>query len=288
MKNLITADIWAMRASELHALFSAWQAQVTIPREQASGPPENKIQEGIALIPIVGLLDQDESFMMEIMGGVSYAAIRAQVRAATADPAVKGLMLMVNSPGGTVEGVAETADLIFQAGKVKPVWAQVMGSAASAAYWLASQAGNISANRLDRVGSIGVYGVFYDTSKAAEAQGVKPILVTTGDYKGAGAAGLPITEAQVGEWQRLADAYYREFLAAILRGRGGNGFGPAKIKALADGREWTGQEALSLGLIDNVRTGQETFLALTKEIKRGTPASRQRAASAAIAIASAK
>lgn len=288
MKTIITADIWAMQASALQNLLAAWSAQMVIPREQAPAPSPEKPRDSIAVVPILGLLDQDESFMMEIMGGTSYTAIRQQVQAAVMDQSVKGIMLAVNSPGGTVDGVAETADVIYSANKIKPVYAQVMGKAMSAAYWLASQATNLSANRLDRLGSIGVYGVFYDTSKAAEAEGVRPVLVTTGKFKGAGSGGLPITDEQAAEWQRLADAYYGDFQTAIVRGRNLSGLGPAKIKTLADGREWTGQEAIGLGLIDNVRTGQETIQALMKEAKRGTPASRQRAAQAAVAIASVK
>jgi ClpP class serine protease len=89
-------------------------------------------------VGIFGVLGQGEWF-----SETDYGTIRAQVKRALADPSVKTVDLLVDSPGGSVLGLPETADVIHRANKIKPVRAFVTGIAASAAYWLASQASKV-------------------------------------------------------------------------------------------------------------------------------------------------
>jgi signal peptide peptidase SppA len=162
---------------------------------------------------------------------------------------VASLMLRIDSPGGSVAGIADLADLIHQASQAKPVYAFIEDCGASAAYWLASQCRFVWANTSARVGGIGVYGVVRDFSKAFESAGIRTHVIRAGAFKGAGVTGTPVTDAQLAEAQREIDAINELFVKAVSRGRRTS---IDRVRALADGRVHIGEHARSLGLIDAV------------------------------------
>lgn len=178
-----------------------------------------------------------------------YSAIRAGVRRALADASVKSVDLVIDSPGGSVLGLPETADVIHAANRVKPVRAFVTGIAASAAYWLASQAGSITLTPSGEVGSIGVLDIHADISKALENAGVKLTAVTAGEHKVERAPFTPLSEDAKSHMQAGVNAWYGDFLSAIRRGRG------ARVSATSNyggGRMLSAREALSVGMVDFV------------------------------------
>lgn len=129
-------------------------------------------------IGIFGPLGQNDWFVQ-----TDYAQIRQDMRRAVADPSVKKITLRIDSPGGGVIGLLETADELHAANRVKPVTAHVDGIAASAAYWLASQAGTITLGPSCEVGSVGVLDLSVDLTKALDAAGVKINAVSAGPHK---------------------------------------------------------------------------------------------------------
>jgi signal peptide peptidase SppA len=230
-----------------------------------------RVEGKIGIVTIRGVMEKftywsDETSTIKAKRAVNAAAINKKV---------DNILLVMDSPGGSVDGLGELADAIFQARKVKPVVAQVDGMAASAGYWAVSQANRIFAHEMDMVGSIGVYSVVNDFSKMFEEDGVKTNLITTGDFKGAGTPGTEVTDKQIADFQRIVDTYYDFFLKAIERGRD---MGRKKIKPLADGRVFVGQEAVSNGLIDGIQTFEQTLNQMRGESK-ATPR-RDRAARA--------
>ena len=178
-----------------------------------------------------------------------YAAIRAGVRRALADPSVRTIDLLIDSPGGSVIGLPETAETIFQANKVKPVNARVVGVAASAAYWLASQASTIQLTPSGEVGSVGVLDISVDISKALESSGVRVNAISSTPEKIERAPFLPLSDDARAHMKVNVDRWYSDFLGAICRGRG------PRVSASSNfggGRMLSSREALSAGMVDFV------------------------------------
>ncbi len=173
--------------------------------------------KSIALVKLTGLLMKGSSSM----GGTSTVQARREIRAAAADPGVAGILLAIESPGGTVAGTAELARDIKAAGKAKPLWSYIEDLGASAAYWAASQSARVVANDATaQVGSIGTYQVIRDTSAAAEKNGTRTLVFATGPLKGLGAEGSKVTEEQAAHVQALVEASQQSFDDAVKTGRG--------------------------------------------------------------------
>lgn len=114
-------------------------------------------RESVAVVPVMGPIIPHSSFFSEVSGVTSVDSISASLRAAVANPDVKTVAMVYDSPGGAVPGINELAGKIAAA--AKPVEAFVYGSGASAAYWLASASKSITLSRTAAVGSIGVAAV---------------------------------------------------------------------------------------------------------------------------------
>lgn len=198
-------------------------------------------------VGIFGVLGQNDWF-----ADTDYNAIRATVRRALADPSVKTIDLEIDSPGGSVLGLPETAEVIRAANKAKPVRAHVVGIAASAAYWLASQASTISLTPSGEVGSVGVLDLHADISKALDNAGVKVTAVTAGEHKVERAPFNPLSDDAKAHMQSGVDAWYSDFLSAIRRGRG------ARVSATGNfggGRMLSSRDALAAGMVDFISGG---------------------------------
>lgn len=225
-------------------------------------------RDGVAVIQLQGTLTKHAGSMSTTR---SMVAARRQVRAAAADPDVIGIMLHIDSPGGTVAGTIDLADDIASAAKQKPVYAYIEDIGASGAYWLASQASKVYANSGARVGSIGVYAVVPDLSAAADKEGIAVNVIRFGAYKGAGEPGTKVTDEQIAEWQKSVDSFGKQFVAAIAAGRG---MSKAQVKQLADGRVHDAATALELNLIDGVQTFDSAMAGL---VAAGNPQPPSRA-----------
>lgn len=202
----------------------------------------------VALIDLNGTLTKYGSSL----GGVGSTVLaRRDLARAVRSERARSIVLVIDSPGGTVAGTGDLADDVAAANLVKPVVAFVEDLAASAAFYVASQAGLVLMNPTGMVGAIGVFALVYDFSGALAQAGIKAYVMRAGALKGAGAMGTEITEAQRSEWQRAVDEMYEQFVGAVARGRG---MDDAQARALADGRVWGAADALEKNLIDGVST----------------------------------
>ena len=147
----------------------------------------------------------------------------------------------------------------------KPVTAQIDGVAMSAGFWLASQASQIFATQGSTLGSIGVILPLLDFSAAFEQMGVKAVPIDTGEFKHMGMMGTEITEEHQAHLQTIVDARFAEFLSAVSKGRG---MTPTAVKKLADGRLFVPADARTSGLIDGIRTVDQTIAKLAKPSTR--------------------
>ena len=245
----------AMKASGLKEK-NAPDAEIKAFGEQKgpfAGNPDNVFIDGIAIIGMHGAMMKGASKFGDT---VSTIQVRRQLRDAVADQAVTQIILSIDSPGGHVAGTKELADDVRIAAQSKTVIAQIEDLGASAALWVASQATKIYANATAEVGSIGVVAVLHDTSKAFEREGVKVIVVSTGEKKGAGAAGTEITESIIADVQSKVDALNKFFVEGVATGRN---LSVETVQEIATGETFLAEKALELGLIDAVQSMDATL-----------------------------
>lgn len=239
MTRVFRSTFFAVLESLVPQLLAGPEARVPQPRTQALAAGQ---------VGIFGLLGQNDWF-----ADTDYAAVRANIRRALTDPQAKTIDLFIDSPGGSVLGLPETADAIHAANRVKPVRAFVTGVAASAAYWLASQASTITLTPSGEVGSVGVLDLHADVSKALENAGVKLTAVTAAPHKTERAPFTPLSDGARAHMQTEVDRWYADFLSAIRRGRG------ARVSANSNfggGRMLSARAALGEGLIDFIGGAQ--------------------------------
>lgn len=210
-----------------------------------------EIANGVGIVSIEGILLKSVPWFFGLfdIAATSYSDIVTDLAQAKADPDVTSILLRVSSPGGQSSGIEEAAAAIVAAGKKKTVKAFVEDIAASGAYWLASQASEISAAANAKAGCIGAYMVITDSSKMAEESGIKVHVIRSGEHKGAGEPGTPVTDEQIAAFQNVIDGITSNFIGAVAKGRG---MEKSAVKALADGRVWIAKDAKTHGLIDRV------------------------------------
>lgn len=211
----------------------------------------------VQLLPVRGVIQQRWSWVMDYIGGTSTEEYGRLFMRAVADPDVKAIVMPIDSPGGSVFGVSELGDLIFAARGKKPIIAQVDPMAASAAYWLATQADEIVVTPSGMVGSVGVLVLHEDISGWLEQLGVKETFVHAGEFKVEGNPFEPLSEVAKAELQRSVDHYYGMFVAAVARGRGVKG---NVVKAdFGKGRMLEAPQAVAAGMADKVGTLADTL-----------------------------
>ncbi len=250
------------------------------PQAAANGPNSNA-GTIIAVISVFGIIAQHASQVDDISGpgGTSTERVSDSLKKALADPSVSSIVLNIDSPGGNVSGVQALANEIYKARDQKRIVAQVNSLAGSAAYWIASSASEIVVTPGGLVGSIGVYTLHQDVSKAVEKEGLKFTFISAGKYKVEGNAFEPLSSEAAKASQAMIDSYYGNFTGDVARGRGvpvdqvRNGFGQGRIVKDND--------AVKAKMADRIGTLDATI----KGLMARKPGQGSRSASAAHAAA---
>lgn len=208
----------------------------------------------VAVLPLYGLISHRAGMVgdMSAPEGTSTEKFGAQFRQAVADPGVKAIVIDVDSPGGTVDGVPELAAEIFEARDKKPITAVANSLMASAAYWIGCAAGDLAVSPSAVVGSVGVYTAHQDESKYLENAGVKTTLISAGKYKTEANPYEPLGDEARAAMQQMVNDYYSLFVKAVAKGRGVNA--DAVRGGFGEGRVVTAQQAVKLGMADRVAT----------------------------------
>ena len=271
----LAAAPWALERAVLAELVQYAQSgeQITAAARQ---PKPARNSGAIAVIPIHGVIEHRSSFLLDLMGGTSVEEIRGQLRQAVADPQFSAIVLDIDSPGGGVAGITELATEIRNARASKRIVAVANTTAASAAYWLASQAHQVLVTPSGQVGSVGVFAVHYDASAAYEAAGVKPTIISAGERKADGNEFEPLTDAARSEMQARVDAFYTAFVNDVAKGRG---ITAQKVRDdYGQGAVLLAPDALKAGLVDGIATLEQSLslaarpLAPNARAEDGTPA----------------
>ncbi len=229
------------------------EAQIGKPLKRKEQGYENR--NGVAVIRVDGVIAKKMNLFMDISGGSSIELIERDFREALEDPQVKSILLHIDSPGGSVDGVQELGNLIFESRKRKPIVAFTEGMMASAAYWFGSAAERIYiSSDTTQVGSIGVVASHVDISKAEEMRGYKTTEIVAGRYKRIDSRYAPLSEEGRAVLQEAVDYIYSVFVNDVARFRG---VPVEKALEMADGKVFIGKQALDAGLADGLATLDE-------------------------------
>jgi signal peptide peptidase SppA len=225
---------------------------------QAAKRPSPKTAGNVAVIPIYGVICYRGDMFTEASGMTSVQSLTKMFRQAINDDNIKAIIFDVDSPGGTVDGVQELADEIYNARGAKPIVAVANTMAASAAYWLASSAKEVIVTPSGEVGSIGVFMCHEDWSKFNESMGVKPSYISAGKYKTEGNPDEPLSDDARAHFQSDVDAIYGTFTSTVARNRNVK---PAEARgdAFGQGRMIQAKDAVKQGMADRVATLDQTL-----------------------------
>lgn len=217
-------------------------------------------EKHITILHIEGTI-QPESY-----GSYEYSQdwVLEKIEDARLDNNNKGLILFINTPGGTVYETDEVyLELLEYQETGKPYYVAMGSQATSGGYYMAAPADKIYANRNCWTGSIGVtMGTFYDISGLLDKHGIKTETITSGDNKAMGSSVEPMTKEQKAIFQSLVDEAYEQFVGIVADGRNM----PVKeVKKLADGRIYTAQQALNNGLVDEIGTLEDAVSGMMAE-----------------------
>ena len=186
---------------------------------EAGDERDYAVMDGIAVIPVQGMLLKKESFMSAWSGCSSYEQIQRQIAGAVDDGGVRAILLDIDSPGGETAGCFDLADYIYSIRGIKPVYAVANDIALSAAYAIASSASQVFLNRTGAVGSVGVYALHVDQSGFDKELGAKYTYVFAGERKVDGNPHQPLSERARADIQDEVDREYGIFTETVARNR---------------------------------------------------------------------
>ncbi|MCD5397459.1 signal peptide peptidase SppA [candidate division NPL-UPA2 bacterium] len=214
-------------------------------------------REAIGLVKIYGVIAAQGgggAFAFQERGATHHVN---RIRRLADNPRVRAIVIRVNSPGGTIGASQEIFEEIRRAReKGIKVVVSMSDIAASGGYLISSAANYILANPGTITGSIGVVVGNINFQKLMSRWGIEMNIIKSGRYKDTLSSWRQMTEGERELLQELVNRVYLQFVTAVAHGRG---MGIEEVKELADGRVFTGEEALELGLVDRLGGLQEAI-----------------------------
>jgi protease-4 len=206
-----------------------------------------KFRDRIQVIRLSGLIADREDSIFPETGSAS--SVIKQLRRAAKDNRVKGVLLRINSPGGTVPTSQELSDLVIALKEKKPVVVSMADLAASGGYYVASQANAIVAEPGTLTGSIGVILSTMNLKGLADKIGLEPEVIKSGKFKDLASPYRAMTAEDKQILEALINDSYEQFVGAVAAGRK---MSVEDVKKIADGRIYSGRQALKLKLVDKL------------------------------------
>lgn len=220
----------------------------------------------VHVLPLHGTIMPRANMMSEMSGGASLQKFQRLFQEAASDPQAAAIVLDIDSPGGMVDLVPETAAMIHAARRAdRPIVAVANTMAASAAYWIAAAADEFVATPSATVGSIGVYQMHDDMSEALAARGVRRTMISAGPRKVEGNPFQPLDDDALAALTAEVQQFYGMFTKDVARFRG---VPEAVVRAdpvtadrhFGGGRAYLADTAKRLGMIDRVATFNDTVM----------------------------
>ena len=200
-------------------------------------------------------------------GNVGGDRLARQLRQLRLDKDVKAVVLRVNSPGGSVTASDVILREVRLIQKQKPVIVSMGDLAASGGYWISTYADRIFAEPNTITGSIGVFGMLFNVQKLANNNGITWDVVKTSRLADSETVARPRTPQELAISQRFVNQIYDQFLSKVAESRR---LPKQKVATIAQGRVWSGQQALKLGLVDEIGGIDDAIKYAAKQAKLGT------------------
>lgn len=262
--DLVAAQPWAIQPEMLETIASisrrenesvgAVEARLGRPLQNARSVT---LRDGVAVVPVSGPIMRYANLFSEVSGATSLDMLARDFTAAAEDPAVKHIVLNIDSPGGQANGIAELAAMIRASSK--PVTAYVDGTAASAAYWLASAAGRIVMSKTAMVGSIGAV-LSLDTRKR---EGALEIVSSQSPNKRPDVT----TDTGRAQIQSLIDSLAQVFVDDVAAYRGVST--DTVLEKFGQGAMFVGADAVARGMADQIGTLETLIAGLSGSTSKG-------------------
>jgi signal peptide peptidase SppA len=278
----------ALHETHLHDAVEQFASPSSVVQVRAGGagrdmrPPRHAIRDGVALLSLRGVLAAHASWLDAVVETSALDAFARDVRIAAANPQVRAVLVLLDSPGGSVAGTQVAAQALRALRGTKPVGAFVEDAAASAGYWIGSAVDPGSvwiASDTTQVGAIGVVALHRDLSGREQQLGVRTTEVVAGKFKRIASEHRPLDAAGREALQAQVDHVYAAFVQDVAAHRGVSV--ERVLSSMADGRTFLGQQAITAGLADGMTTLEGAIEQLAARARGRTAPAAARGASAA-------
>lgn len=223
------------------------------PRFKGIGSHLIQVEGNVGIIRINGSLTNRYSFWNRFYSVIAYDEIRDAAVSLANDQEIDSILLEIDTGGGAAHGVSEVSELLRDIDRnIKPIEAHTSMYVFSAGMWLASAARKLTAAPISEQGSVGVIITMMSYHELYKKAGIETKVVRAGKYKALGQPTEPLTEEVIAMAEAKADKLYGYFLDAMVRGR--PQLSIANKDAWAEGKTFFADEALPLGLIDEIQS----------------------------------
>ena len=220
----------------LVGLFSVSVVVVCLTVMVSMAPGSSSVEEGVGVVKLTGVISDSQ----QVLDDLKYFRETDEVKA---------IVLRVNSPGGGVGASQEIYRALMKTRKAKPVIASMGGVAASGGYYASAATDGIVANSGTITGSIGVIMGYTNFRQILDKIGLEPVVFKSGEMKDAGSPTREMTDRERKYLQRMVASLHSQFVKDVAVARG---LEVSAVAKLADGRIYTGEEGLELGLVDRL------------------------------------
>lgn len=219
-------------------------------------------RDRITVVRLNGMISEDEGQASLFPDSDSAAHVRKILHKAAKNEHIKAILLRINSPGGTVAASQEISNAIKEVrAKGKPVYVSMGDVTASGGYYIAAAADRIVANPGTLTGSIGVIMHLLNLQQIERKLGVEPLVIKSGTFKDIGSMDRPASKEEKELLQSIIMDSYDQFVCAVAEGRN---MDKEQVKKLADGRIYSGRQALKVNLVDELGGYEEALASLQK------------------------
>ncbi|MBE9507392.1 MAG: signal peptide peptidase SppA [Chloroflexi bacterium] len=213
---------------------------------EGTQPTTTGFGDAVAVIRLDGAISDSPADYFTTQG-ITPSRVDGLLEQAAADPAIKAVVVRVNSPGGSVVASDEIYHMLLEFEKPVVFWMGEM--AASGGYYISCGSDYVFAHPATLTGSIGVISQFINAEELMDEIGVDVVVITSGPRKDMGSLFREMTEEEQALWQEVTDEIYAGFVELVAQARD---LPVETVRELADGRVYTGQQALELALVDEV------------------------------------
>ena len=226
-----------------------------------------QVVNGVAVIPVIGALQEENDYMTQYFGATSYQVIEQQIKSSANDTSVKAIVLFCNSPGGAAVGCKRVADVVRSLRGTKPIDAYVQGMCCSAMYWIASSCDAIKATPDSLIGSIGAIYTHYEASAAYKLEGYEISVFTNKESpkKAHGNPYQPLSQDAKETLQNFIDSFGSSFVSDVATNRGVSS--ETVVRDFGQGDSFIATDAKRRGLCDEIVPDLGAVLASLSGVK---------------------